>query len=46
MDIVTLGLTQLLYERRKAIVAGSREEILRRVKPEHVNQTHKTVARQ
>ena len=46
MDIITLDRAQKLYERREPLVTRGREKFESRVKPEHVNKTHETIARQ
>ena len=46
VDIITFDRAQKLYQRREPIVACGREKFGSRVKSEHVNEAHETVARQ
>src|SRR5271166_4726006 len=46
MDVLTLDLAQMSYERRKPLITRGGKESGRRVKPEHISKAHKAIARQ
>jgi len=46
MDIITFDRAQTPYKRRDPLITRGREEFVCRVKPEHIDETHETIARQ
>ena len=46
MDVILLNRTQKSYERREPPITCGREEFVSRVQPEHIDETHETIARQ